>query len=143
MSQLIIPDDWLIHDLKGDNGEEIQTETLSLLKKVYNKCDKITILIGSPFVSKFHRLLMTDSRPHIRMISKYLRVNFLLNSVKCLILTDANDLPENLKNRIPSKNQYLFQIRQSLNHGKIVTTDESLRNLPNTYLRNEFLREYN
>ena len=140
---LIIFDEWLIHDLRGDNGESKRKETLTFLEKMYDRCDKLVILEGSPFVQKFYKLLMKDNRVHIRSISRYLRNYFLLNSDKCVKLSVAQELPEELKDRIPHEDRYLYQIRQTIKQGIIVTTDEELRSLPNTYLRDEFLKEYN
>lgn len=143
MSQLIIPNEWVIHDLKGENGEDIQKETFTFLRKMNTRCDKLVILEGGLFACKFYKLLMKDTRPQIRTISKYLYLNFLLNSEKCVKLSLVHELPENLKNKIPTKDRYLYQIRQTIQQGMIITTDERLQDFPNTHLRNKFLREYN
>jgi hypothetical protein len=143
MAQIIIPDEWLIHDLKGDNGENRQREALVFLEKLYAKCDRLAILDGSSFLCKFYKLLMKDLRLRIREISKFLNLCFIRNADKCVKLPVANELPESLKEEVPEDDQYLYQIRQTLRQGIIVTTDEKdLRNLPNTVIRKKFLEEY-
>jgi len=39
MSVYIIPDEWLIYDLKGENGKEKQREAFKFLESVEEKCD--------------------------------------------------------------------------------------------------------
>ena len=144
MSKIIIPDEWLIHDLKGDNGERRQKEAFTFLERLYAKCDKLAILDGSPFLCKFYKLLMKDFRPRIREISKVFNLRIIRNADKCIKLPIANELPESLKKVIPEDDQYLYRIQQTLRKGIIVTTDEkNLRNLPNTVTRKKFLEEYN
>jgi hypothetical protein len=38
---LLILDEWIIHDLQGDNGEEKQKESSAFLYKIKERCDKI------------------------------------------------------------------------------------------------------
>jgi rRNA-processing protein FCF1 len=38
---LLILDEWIIHDLQGDNGSEKQKESYKFLEKIKEKCDKI------------------------------------------------------------------------------------------------------
>jgi hypothetical protein len=143
MHLLIIPDEWLVHDLKGSNGEEAQREAHSFLKKVYTKCDKLVILEGSPFVSKIYKLLFKDARPNIHLISRFISCNFLQNSEKCVKLADAKALPANLQDKVPCEDRYLFEIRETLQEGVIVTTDGALMSLPEVRSRDEFLEKYN
>ena len=67
---------------------------------------------------------MKDFRPRIREISKLLNLRFIRNADKCIKLSVANELPDSLKKKIPENDQYLYQIRQTLSQGIIVTTDE-------------------
>jgi len=127
LTLLIIPDEWLIHDLIGENGENKQRETINFLEKVYIKCDKLVILSGSPFNNKVYKLLFKDSRVHVRKISKFFYLKFLINSEKCIKLDSVKELPENIKDKVPEEDRYLFQIRETLQEGIIVTTDEGLQ----------------
>jgi hypothetical protein len=143
MHLLIIPDEWLVHDLKGSNGEEAQGEAHGFLKKVYAKCDKLVILEGSPFVSKVYKLLFKDARPDIHLISRFFSCSFLQNSEKCVTLADAKGLPANLHDVVPCEDRYLFEIRETLQEGVIVTTDGALMSLPGVRSRDDFLEKYN
>ncbi len=49
---VLILDEWIIHDLQYDNGEEKQKESFQFLKKIKEKCDKIAIVKNSKFVKK-------------------------------------------------------------------------------------------
>lgn len=142
MHLLLIPDEWLVHDLKGSNGEEAQREAHRFLKTVYAKCDKLVILEGSPLVGKVYKLLLKDTRPHIHLISSFFSCSFLRNSEKCVKLTDAKALPPSLQDIVPCEDRYLFQIRETLQEGVIVTTDGALTSLPEVRLRDDFLEEY-
>jgi hypothetical protein len=68
-SSFIVPNEWLAHDLRGDNGGEKQKETFLFLEKVKDKCDKLVILDGSPFTEKIYKL-MNDQRPQVRELSR-------------------------------------------------------------------------
>lgn len=142
MPLLIIPDEWLVHDLSGSNGEKAQRETHSFLEKVYAKCDKLVILEGSPFVGKVYKLLFKDTRPHVRLMSRFFSCSFLQNSEKCIKLTDAKGLPTSLQDIVPCEDRYLFEIRETLQEGVIVTTDTRLTSLPEVKSRNDFLEKY-
>ena len=145
-SLLIVPDEWLFYDLKGDNGEERQRETFLFLEKVKDKCDKLVILDRSPLIKKIYKL-MKNSYPPVRELSKFFKNNFLLNSEKCKRLNEVEKLAEELKSKIPRKDHYLFQILQSVPGSILITTDEKLCNLSSSLnvsirLRDEFLKEY-
>ncbi len=142
MSDVIIPDEWLVHDLRGDNGEKAQRESMSLLGSVTRKCDKIAILAGGPFADKIYTLLMKDNNVEIRRISRYFRLQFIMNSVKCVMLPYAKEIDEQLSSKIPPSDRHLFEIREALGEGLIVTTDSDLSELQGVKMRSEFLREY-
>lgn len=140
---MIIPDEWLVYDLKGNNGEKAQREAYSFLEKVYVRCDKLAVLEGSPLVNKVYKLLFKDARPQVRLISRFFSCSFLQNSEKCVRLTDAKGLPTSLREIVPCKDRYLFEIRETLQKGVIVTTDERLMSLPEVKSRDDFLKKYN
>jgi len=143
MSEILILDEWFIHDISGDNGEERQRETFSFAEKVFKKCDKLAVIVGGTFMQKYYNLLMSDSRLKIRLLSKYLNLHFFINPSKCVKLTTVQELNEGIRNQIPIDKEYLYQIYQTLGEGKIITTNEDIENIPNTYIRNNFLSVYN
>ncbi len=54
---VFILDEWLIHDIMGQNGKERQNKAGSLLFEIIKKCDKIAIVRGSKFAKKSIRFL--------------------------------------------------------------------------------------
>jgi hypothetical protein len=142
MSQVIIPDEWLIHDLKGDNGKSSQTEALGFLEKVIRKCDRLGILEGAPFASKAYSLLMKDESITVRQLSKYFRLKFLVNTEKCVRVNHGGEVNEVLALSIPPSDLYLFETREAIGEGTIVTSDSDLTGHQWVRMRNEFLAEY-
>ena len=54
---ILIIDEWLWHDLAGENREEKQKEAFRFLECIFKICDKIAIMENSPFIKKFWQLL--------------------------------------------------------------------------------------
>lgn len=150
-SECFVINEWLIHDLLGDNGEEAQKESYKLLLKLKEKCDRIAVLDGSPWMNKAYRL-MKSGEPPIRSLSEYLRGVILGDPEKCVILnkSEIRDLPENVKNLAPQDDLYLIETYYSASAKLLVTSDQRLLqtffNASNINmvikLRDEFLREY-
>jgi len=44
-----VVNEWLLHDLRGDNGQERQMEADRFLDTVIHRCDVIVFVMGSPF----------------------------------------------------------------------------------------------
>lgn len=142
MSGYIIPDEWLIHDLVGENGEEARDATINFLGDVIRKCDKLVIVRNSPFSSKILSMLAKNEETIIRRIWVYFRRQFIENSRKCVILKGGEPIGTDLLKKIPPSDQYLFEARQALGEGVIVTTDSDISDLPGVRLRADFLAEY-
>ena len=141
MSEVIIPDEWLVHDLMGENGEEAQRATIAFHGTILQKCDRIAILRGSPFAGKVLDLMGTED-VRLRRLARYLRLQFIENSKKCLILQTGKDLDIQLSARVPISDRYLFEVRELLGEGTIVTTDSDLTGLDGVKTRVDFLRGY-
>ncbi|MDV3278227.1 MAG: hypothetical protein LYZ69_07155 [Nitrososphaerales archaeon] len=142
MSDVIIPDEWLIHDLRGDNGEESQRVAVDFLGRVVRKCDRIAILRGSPFADKILALMMKDEGVKVRRLARYFRLQFIQNSKKCVVLPSGRDIGVDLSTKVPAADRYLFETREALGEGLIVTADSDLFGLEGVRMRAEFLREY-
>lgn len=145
----LILNEWVIHDLSGENGQERQIETYQFLERVEIKCDHLVVLHGSSWMTKAFQL-MKESDERVRYYSKYLHGSFLRNPSKCKIFY-ANELakiPRNVKARVPSDDSYLIALYLTEPESVIVTTDENLvealSKLTNIVvrLRDEFLTLY-
>lgn len=144
-------DEWLLHDLRGDNGEQAKIESLKFLEILKERCDRIAVLRGSQWMKKAYEL-MKDYHPFIRFSSKYLHLAILRDPKKCHLL-DKNDIApisDDLRNQIPTEDLYLIQIYCSINASALVTTDEKLYSgisnaagmHINVKIRSDFLKDY-
>lgn len=150
-SECFVINEWLIHDLLGDNGEEAREESYKLLVKLKEKCDRIAVLNGSPWMNKAYMLMKCGEAP-TRFLSKYLHGVILRDPKKCEMLnkSEIKDLPENVKNLVPQDDLYLFEIYYSTSAKLLVTSDQRLLQVFSNAsdinmvikLRDEFLREY-
>lgn len=147
-SQCYVIDEWLLHDLRGDNTPEAQERAKRFLEKLKEKCDRIAVSKGSPWVQKAYEL-MTRPNPLIRSLSKYLHLVILRDPQKCLLLEqdDVKALP-NISETVPQDDIYLVEIYYSANASTFVTTDEKLyqalsaiQNM-NVKRKEDFLKEY-
>jgi len=127
MSVPIIIDEWLFHDLWGDNGSGKQHETFTFLNKLVEICDRIVVLSNSPFEVKTMELIKkSENDPIIRGMSQFFNSSILKNSNKTE-LVDVNSLPPltGHLSKIPKEDQYLFQAYLKLKNkgGFILTAD--------------------
>lgn len=126
MSVPIVVDEWLFHDLAGDNGSIKQEETFRFLYKILKICDRIVILEDSPFASKIGQFIKSsENDTTLKEISKFLNGSILTNSLKTELLPKENikPLPSHLAKLVPSDDRYLFQAHLALKGSFILTTD--------------------
>lgn len=145
----LILDEWMIHDLRGDNCKKCQTEAIQFLERIFQKCDHLLVLHNSPWMKKAYQL-MIESDPRVRYASVSLWVKILSNSAKCTKLYDDEipDLPDDLQKAIGCDDSYLVALHLAVPDSTIVTTDHDLVevlskfNITKTSLRNDFLQKY-
>ena len=157
---LLILDEWIIHDLQGDNGEEKQKESFAFLQKIKEKCDKIFWIRGSKFVKKYNNLCKfcgkirydSELRKKIRFINGY----FIHNPQKIEIinLDELNIEVEehnHILQRIKDDDHYLikayFYLRQRNIEPIIITTDGELIKILRKHNiliehRDDFIKKY-
>ncbi|MDI6753363.1 MAG: hypothetical protein QME78_03095 [Thermodesulfobacteriota bacterium] len=148
-SKCFVINEWLIHDLAGDNGENAQEESSEFLWRLKEKCDQIAVLINSPWMEKAYRLMKQGNLP-ICIFSKQLHYDILKDFKKCRLLErdEIKNLSEATKNGIPDDDLYLVETYYSVNANVIVTSDKPLQEVlsskadMNVRLRDDFLREY-
>lgn len=145
----LILNEWVIHDLSGENGRERQIETYLFLERVERKCDHLAVLRGSSWMRKaFQLMTMCDQR--VRYCSKFLHGSILMNPSKCKVF-DANELaaiPSSIEEIVPSDDLYLIALYLMEPESVIVTTDERLVDAVSkstdivVRLRDEFMTSY-
>ena len=145
---LLILDEWIIHDLQGDNGEEKQKESYKFLEKIKEKCDKICWIEGSKFSKKFYDFYEFVGKklfgPELRGKIALLEGSFHYNpqKVESIRLYELNIIEVQKYNHIfkdiNPDDHYLikayFYLRQKNIEPIIITTDKKLI---------ETLREHN
>lgn len=148
-SRCFVINEWLLHDLLGENGPDKQTQSYDLLRKIYKKCDHIAVMQESPWMDKAYTL-MEQSDLLSREISKFLRLSFLVNSKKCALLNTAEikSVAKELRRKIPEeKDIYLVETYLSAGAELLVTTDVKLHDALldseiNIRLREKFIGDY-
>jgi len=148
-SKCFVINEWIIHDLMGDNGREAQEESSRFLSRLKESCDQIVILEGSKWLEKAYDL-MRKGDPIIRTLSKQLRLEILRDPKKCKILNkdEIKPLSEKDRDKIPYDDQYLVELYFSADADALVTSDSrlieniSLQPPVEIILRNDFLKGY-
>lgn len=122
--QRFIVDEWLWHDLSGENGDERRVEAFTFLEKVLYKCDIIVSLKRSPFERKFYQLCQRQDVV-TRHIVRFFRLQILQNQQKYHAHTEADCPP--LPDESPVKADDVYLVRLALGGcGIVVTTDQPL-----------------
>ncbi|MCX6704842.1 MAG: hypothetical protein NT162_00690 [Candidatus Woesebacteria bacterium] len=153
MSLPIVFDEWIFHDLDGENGVERQEETFDLLVKLLRICDRIVMLDDSPFVVKWYEFYANAQNDlNRRIMSNYLNDSIFTNDLKIYKLTqeDIKPIPKNLAKLVPISDQYLIQSYLKVQHqsGFIVTTDGKWKHKKLTNksidirMRDDFVKKY-
>ncbi|MER3473887.1 MAG: hypothetical protein C4335_07600 [Armatimonadota bacterium] len=119
-----IVDEWLWHDLGGENGLERQQQAFRFLEQLVQKCDMLVSMKGSAFEQKFYNLcLFRDVRTP--QIVRYCR-NFVLNNSQKYLAIDQHDCPPLAEDwQIKPDDRYLARLATA-GHGIVVTTDAPL-----------------
>jgi pantothenate kinase len=137
---LLILDEWIIHDLQGDNGNEKQKETYAFLQKIKEKCDKISWISGSKFSYKYNKFCKFCGEicydPELRKKIRFLESSFLRNPQKVEIITldelniEVEEYSHILKDINPDDHYIVkayFYLKRKINEEPIIiTTDEKL-----------------
>lgn len=148
-SKLLVINEWLLHDLFGENGKILQQKGIEFLSILKNGDDRIAVLRESAWLEKAYSL-MEQNNIVLRRISKFLHQSILLDSRKCLFVgrLEIQPLSEEMQQIIPEqKDYYLVQTLLATSANLIVTTDvpfyEALGKLEiPAKLRDEFFKEY-
>jgi hypothetical protein len=123
--QLLVVNEWLLHDLCGDHGPNAQRTAVEVLAKLRSTPDKIAVRQGDPWMTKAYGLMKnTDSA--IRLISKQLQS--LLRDPECCRILEAHEsapIPADVAAKLPRKDLYLVETYLAFNADLLVTHDES------------------
>jgi predicted nucleic acid-binding protein len=148
-SQNIVVDEWLLHDLSGENGRKAQGQAYRFLLKLKDKCDRLVVLRGSVWAQKAYALMKSLDR-EVQRLSKFLHRGILQDLQKCRYFetNEIHSLSQDVASQIPRKDVYLVEVYCSSGADMLLTTDGPLRDVlrdvgtVNVRLREEFLTEY-
>ena len=147
--KMLVINEWLFQDIKGENGQPKRQETGGFLTQFAQGQDRFAALNGSPWMEKVYEL-MRHNDPAIKLLSKRVR-RLIGNSSKCLMLqpSDVVDAaPQDAIDAAPDEDIYLIQTYYAANADLLITTDEGLHNAfvsrqdVDVIFRNDFLNEY-
>lgn len=141
-----VVNEWLLHDLRGDNGQERQVEADKFLDIVLHRCDTIVFVLGSPWARKAFELMKSDD-PKRRLLSKKLW-GLLKDAQKRYLLRqdELQPLSKDLQESVKADDWYLLQAFITANADGIITTDEDLREALASFripivMRDDFLKQ--
>ena len=148
-AKMLVINEWLFHDVTGDNGQSAQSETERFLREFAQRSDRFAVLWGSPWIEKSHAL-MTYNDIGVESLSILIQ-SLIWAADKCVILQlddVANAVPQDAIDAAPDEDIYLIQTYYAANADLLITTDEGLhkafasRQDVEVMFRNDFLSDY-
>lgn len=123
---ILLLNEWIIHDLKGDNGDAKQEEAILFLLKLIKSDDKIIVRVGSPWWEKAYKL-MKESDPRVKYGSSKLH-SLLRDSIKCELVEDSaiRQLPSEISRDCPEDDIYLIETLYVYPDSILLSTDNTL-----------------
>ena len=145
---ILVLNEWIFHDLLGDNCEAAQREAVEFLVAFSSSCDKLVWPRERRWTEKAHRL-MIEQDARLRAISKQFHT-LMRNSDRVVDVrnTAAEDVSEQFQGGLPAEDEYLVSAYLSAGADALVTTDQKLYEAlkgstdVSCRLRDEFLTEY-
>lgn len=145
---VIVLNEWVFHDLLGENGTEAQQETASFLDVFFMSADMLALPREDRWLRKTSRL-MAQADARLRRIGRQFLT--LLGDRNRTIDTRAMgeaDIPSDLLACLPEEDVYLVRAYVLASADLLVTTDTALRDsladsrLVSCIMRDKFLSEY-
>ena len=124
--EVLVINEWLLHDLGGRNGSASREQALGFLQSLPARQDRIAIAQATPWVNKAYQL-MKSTDPASRFVSKLLH-SILLDPDVCIMLPCANSdvIPLPIREITPPDDLYLVAIYFASHASALVTTDQRL-----------------
>ena len=148
MTQILLLNEWVFHDLMVENGETNFQETARFLIQLEDSGANLVIPSEKRWLDKAGRL-MGNEDPKIRLIGRYF-YSILLDSDRT-IWTNYDEMQavsEELYRGIPEEDIYLIQAYHCAEADLLVTTDTGLfgacqsKESVSCQFRDEFLRSF-
>lgn len=121
--------EWFFHYLASEDEKEY-TLADNIFNRMFERCDRMVILKGSPMNEKINLLSMVNFPKQRNIIKNFFR-KFGYNLEKVLLMEKVNELPEEIINSLPKKekdkDKYLVQTCLNTTDKVIVTADNDLK----------------
>ncbi len=123
---ILVINEWIFHDLLGENGWERFTESDVFVKRLYDSEDTIVMPYEERWKRKAYQL-MTAENPAQRQVSQLFH-RLLRDPDKCVILPASTQLlsTSGLHDWAPPEDVCLIEAFVASNADLLVTTDETL-----------------
>lgn len=130
---IIVINEWIVHDINGDNGTEGRLFATNFLEKLLDKTCQIVYHPDTPWAKKVYAL-MKNKDVRVKGISKML-VSIIFDSNKCIFLHGTIDEDDEdltfLKDTVPAEDRYLVVMSIKAKADYLVTTDTELKEAVN------------
>ena len=123
---ILVINEWIFHDLLGENGLEAYAEADRFIRELFQSDDWIVMPSEQRWKSKAYQL-MTSPVPSLRQVSQLFH-RLLRDSNRCIIVNpeDISQTPEGRYDWAPPEDVYLVEAYVASNADLLVTTDETL-----------------
>ncbi len=145
---VFVINEWLWHDVSGDNGEASQRQAVEFIEKFTASEHRIVVIDGSPFDQKMWANYWSDKRT-ARLITGVFFGSVRSDLDRCLLLKleAVAPLSDELAASVNPDDHYLIQAQLSAAGAVLVTPDTDLRGLAAQaglpcLSREEFLNTY-
>ena len=126
-TKLLVINEWIFHDLQGENCQTKRAETVRFLEHFEQNQDQLVFVLGSPWAQKVWDLMKHDDI-ETRAVSK--RLGRIINDLnKCLKLQPRSvesAAPHDAIEAAPEEDIYLIQTYFAAGADLLITTDEGL-----------------
>lgn len=145
---ILVINEWIFHDLLGENGPDAFEATRDFVRKLFQATDWIVMPSEQRWRGKAYQL-MTSTAPGVRQVSQLFH-RLLRDSNRCIILNpdDIPAAPQGAYDWAPSEDVYLIEAYAASGADLLVTTDRTLfgavaeHGVFECKIREDFLSEY-
>lgn len=145
---ILVLNEWIFHDLWGENGVDAQREAAAFLNAFCSSTDQLVLPAELRWMQKAYQL-MTLTDPILRDTSKRFH-SLLLDSERTIDTRklDIVDIPDGLRGNLPEEDVYLVSAYLAAGADRLITTDQGLfdsvadSELVSCQMRDDFLSGY-
>ena len=145
---ILVLNEWIFHDLLGENGDDRQREAAAFLNAFYSSSDRLVLPAEPRWMQKAYRL-MTLTSPLLRHTSRLFH-SVLLDSERTIDTRKLGgvDIPDGLRGNLPEEDVYLVSAYLAARADELITTDQGLfdsvagSEIVSCRMRDDFLSGY-